>query len=135
MDRLLMPEIYISFPTEEDRVRGFYELATRARITSFPAQLYRVPLESLKLLDDQEIRYCTLSLPGCADAPSQNGIRRLIPIVVLFLCGISGSVACPLLGILFFPGDKAALFGWALAAPCVGIWLGLILGWFILRAV
>lgn len=31
-----MQTIYIKFLTEEDRVNGLYEMATRAHITSFP---------------------------------------------------------------------------------------------------
>ena len=42
---------------EEDRVCGFYELATRARIGSFPDEVYQVPIEALRLLDDQHIGY------------------------------------------------------------------------------
>jgi len=38
-------------------VRGFYELATRARISSFPGELYQVPLEALRLLDDLHVAY------------------------------------------------------------------------------
>jgi hypothetical protein len=31
-----MQTAFIKFTTQEDRVRGFYELATKARIGSFP---------------------------------------------------------------------------------------------------
>ena len=37
--------------------RGFYELATKARIGSFPDEIYQVPVEALKLLDGQSIGY------------------------------------------------------------------------------
>jgi hypothetical protein len=49
--------IFIKFLSQQDRVRGFYELATRARISSFPAEVYQVPLEALRLLEDQQIAY------------------------------------------------------------------------------
>jgi hypothetical protein len=52
-----MQTIFIKFATEEDRVRGFYELATRARIGSFPGEVYQVPIEAMRLLDDQGIGY------------------------------------------------------------------------------
>jgi hypothetical protein len=52
-----MQTILIKFPTQEDRVRGFYELATRSRITSFPGEVYQVPYDALRLLDDQQIEY------------------------------------------------------------------------------
>jgi hypothetical protein len=38
-------------------VRGFYELATKARIGSFPDEIDQVPVEALKLLDTQQIAY------------------------------------------------------------------------------
>jgi hypothetical protein len=52
-----MQTIFIKFATQPDRVRGFYELATRARISSFPGEVYQVPLEALRLLDDQHVAY------------------------------------------------------------------------------
>ncbi len=52
-----MHTVYIKFHTEQDRARGFYELATRARISSFPGEVYQVPIESLRRLDDQQIGY------------------------------------------------------------------------------
>jgi hypothetical protein len=52
-----MQTVFIKFSTTEDRVRGFYELATRARIGSFPGEVYQVPIESIRLLDDQHIAF------------------------------------------------------------------------------
>ena len=52
-----MQTIFIKFLTREDRVRGFYELATRSRVGSLPGEIYQVPLEALKLLEDQGISY------------------------------------------------------------------------------
>jgi hypothetical protein len=52
-----MQTIYIRFPTHDDRVRGFYELATRARIGSLPGEVYQVPIDALRILDDQHIAY------------------------------------------------------------------------------
>jgi hypothetical protein len=52
-----MQTVFIKFLTPEDRARGFYELATRSRIGSFPGEVYQVPLEALRLLDDQRIAY------------------------------------------------------------------------------
>ena len=52
-----MQTVFIRFATEEDRVRGFYQLATRFRIGSFPGQIYQVPLEALRILDEQHITY------------------------------------------------------------------------------
>ena len=52
-----MQTVFIKFSTPDDRVRGFYELATKARIGSFPDEIYQVPVEALKLLDGQSICY------------------------------------------------------------------------------
>jgi hypothetical protein len=52
-----MQTIYVKFLTEEDRARGFYELATRSHISSLPGTIYQVPLEALKLLENQQIGY------------------------------------------------------------------------------
>jgi hypothetical protein len=53
----VMHTVFIRFSTQEDRVRGFYELATRAHISSFPGEVYQVPIEALRLLDDQHVTY------------------------------------------------------------------------------
>ena len=52
-----MQTIYIRFLTHDDRVRGFYELATRARVGSLPGEIYQVPIDALRLLDDQHVSY------------------------------------------------------------------------------
>jgi hypothetical protein len=52
-----MQTIYIKFLTDNDRVRGFFELATRARIGSFPGEIYQIPIEAMKLLDDIPVGY------------------------------------------------------------------------------
>jgi hypothetical protein len=52
-----MQTVFILFLSERDRTRGFYELATRARICSFPGGIYQVPLDALQLLDEHQIAY------------------------------------------------------------------------------
>ena len=52
-----MQTVFIKFLTPEDRVRGFYEMATRARVGSLPAEIYQVPIEALRILEDQGISY------------------------------------------------------------------------------
>jgi hypothetical protein len=52
-----MQTLFIRFLTQESRVRGFYELATRAYISSLPGEVYQVPPEALRLLEDQRIAY------------------------------------------------------------------------------
>jgi hypothetical protein len=52
-----MQSVFIRFLTQEDRVRGFYELATRARVSSLPGEVYQVPIEALRLLEAQHVGY------------------------------------------------------------------------------
>ena len=52
-----MQTVFIRFLTPDDRVHGFYELATRARVGSLPGETYQVPIEALRILDDQRIAY------------------------------------------------------------------------------
>jgi|GEM_PF-2933354 len=52
-----MQIVYIKFNSREDQIRGFYELATKAQVTSLPGGVYAVPLKSLSLLDEQNISY------------------------------------------------------------------------------
>ena len=41
---------YIKFNNREDQIRGFYELATKAQVTSLPGGVYAVPWKALELL-------------------------------------------------------------------------------------
>lgn len=52
-----MQTVFIKFSTEDERARGFYELATRARVGSLPGEIYQVPIDALRLLNDQHISY------------------------------------------------------------------------------
>ncbi len=52
-----MQTVFIKFSSQDDRVRGFYVLATKARIASFPDEIYQVPVEAIQLLDNQQIAY------------------------------------------------------------------------------
>jgi hypothetical protein len=49
--------VFIKFATQQDRVQGFFELATRARINSLPGKVYQVPIDALRLLDDKRVGY------------------------------------------------------------------------------
>jgi len=48
---------YVKFNSREDQIRGFYELATKAQVTSLPGGVYAVPLKALSLLEEQNISY------------------------------------------------------------------------------
>jgi hypothetical protein len=52
-----MRTIFIKFLTEQDGVRGFYELMRHSRVSSFPDDVHQIPLEAVKLLDDLHIGY------------------------------------------------------------------------------
>jgi len=52
-----MQTVYIKFVTEEDRVRGFYELAKNARVSSLPGAVYQLPRDAVKILEDMHIAY------------------------------------------------------------------------------
>ncbi len=52
-----MQTVYIKFLSEEDRTRGFYELARRSRIASIPGEVYQVARDALKILEDLHIGY------------------------------------------------------------------------------
>jgi hypothetical protein len=52
-----MQTVFIRFLTRDDRVHGFYELAIRARIGSLPGEIYQVPIEALRILEDERIAY------------------------------------------------------------------------------
>ncbi len=41
----------------EDEVKGFYALMRKYRITCLPENVYLVPKDALKLLDDAKIKY------------------------------------------------------------------------------
>jgi hypothetical protein len=80
MGGLAMQTIFIRFLTQEDRVRGFYELATRARISSLPGEVYQVPIDSLRLLEDQHIGYRRASDAEVKGA--QDQVRNTAPAVL-----------------------------------------------------
>ncbi len=75
-----MQTIYIKFLTHEDRVRGFYELATRSRVGSLPGEVYQVPIEALKVLEDQRIGYRRATDSEVKDAHDQ--VRNATPTVL-----------------------------------------------------
>ena len=66
-----MQTVHIKFLTEEDRTRGFYELARRSRVGSLPSRVYQVPLEALQILDDLHIGYRRASDDEVKDAHDQ----------------------------------------------------------------
>ena len=62
-----MQTVFIKFSSQDDRVRGFYELATKAQIGSFPNEVYQVPVEALR---------CSTVNPSVIGVPPTSRSRR-----------------------------------------------------------
>jgi hypothetical protein len=56
-----MQTVYIKFLDEQGRTNGFYELATRARVTSLPGRIYQIPIRALELLQQKGIEFIRAS--------------------------------------------------------------------------
>ena len=52
-----MNTVYIKFNSRKHQVKGYYELATHATVTSLPNRVYIVPVQALSILDKQDISY------------------------------------------------------------------------------
>ena len=52
-----MQTVYIRFTSRENRERGFYELATRSRLASFPGEIYQIPLSAISVLEKENIGF------------------------------------------------------------------------------
>jgi hypothetical protein len=72
---------YIKFNNRADQIRGFYELATKAQVTSLPGGVYAVPWKALALLDEENISYRRAT---DAEVPLKYGTIRT-PIAPLLL--------------------------------------------------
>ncbi len=66
-----MQTVYIKFLTESDRANGYFELAKRSRIGSLPNQVYQIPFEGLKILEDCQINYRRATDAEVKDAHDQ----------------------------------------------------------------
>ena len=75
-----MQTVYIKFLSQEERVKGFYELITRARVSSLPGEVYQVGIDSLKLLENQQIGYRRATDLEVKDAHDQ--VRNPTPTVL-----------------------------------------------------
>ena len=56
---------------DADRALGFYEFARRARISSFPGEVYQIPRVALTILQDQHIAYREATGAEVKDAHDQ----------------------------------------------------------------
>jgi hypothetical protein len=63
-----MQTVYIN---EADRARGFFEIAKRLRIGSFPGQVYQVPLAGMQILDEIHVDYRRATDAEVKDAHDQ----------------------------------------------------------------
>ena len=53
--------IRIKFPTDKDRINGYYELATKGQVRGFRNGVYEISDEDLKILDNAGIVYHILT--------------------------------------------------------------------------
>lgn len=66
-----MQTVYIKFTTENDRVRGFYELAKQTGIGSMPGKVYQVSQEALRVLENLHVDFRQASDAEIKDAHDQ----------------------------------------------------------------
>jgi hypothetical protein len=53
--------VRIRFKTKEDRIKGFYELATKGSGRSLPNGIFEIADQFLRILDDANIAYEIIS--------------------------------------------------------------------------
>jgi hypothetical protein len=75
-----MQTVFIRFLTQQDRVRGFYELATRHSVSSLPGEIYQVPIDAIRLLDGQHIAYRRATDAEVKEA--HDKVRNPAPVVL-----------------------------------------------------
>ena len=88
-----MHTVFIKFLTQDDRARGFYELATKASIGSFPGEIYQGPVEGLELLDSQMVAYrrsTDVAVKAALDRVQIRGAKSDDESTRGFLAGASG---------------------------------------------
>jgi hypothetical protein len=74
--RPAMQTVYVKFLTEDDRAKGFFELAKRSGIGSLPGQVYQVPQAALPILEEIHIDYRRATDAEVKDAHDQGGFSR-----------------------------------------------------------
>ncbi|MCI0365543.1 MAG: hypothetical protein L0219_16900, partial [Phycisphaerales bacterium] len=67
----IVQTIYVKFLTENNRARGFFELAKRSTVGSLPGGVYQIPLEAVKLLEDLKIDFRRATDAEVKDAHDQ----------------------------------------------------------------
>ena len=75
-----MNSVFIKFLTREHQVRGYYLLATRARVSSFRDDIYQVPIHALELLNAEGITY--RRAPDAEVQAAHDQIRNPAPAVL-----------------------------------------------------
>ena len=82
---------YIKFNSREDQIRGFYELAIKAQVTSLPGGVYAVPWKALSLLDAENISYRRAT---DAEVPLKHGTIRTCPFTITMAAPLSKRSSC-----------------------------------------
>jgi len=63
--------IRIRFPSDDDRIRGNYLLATKGVVRRLRGQLFEVSESALKLLNDHQIPYQMVPIPEPANSDQE----------------------------------------------------------------
>lgn len=66
--------IRIRFPTDQDRIKGNYLLATEAIVRVLRGRVFEVRERDLKLLDEHQVHYTIL--PAAAPSRSDEEVRN-----------------------------------------------------------
>ena len=53
--------VKIKFKTKEDRIKGFYELATKGMVRSLPNSIFEIADQYLRMLDEANVAYEIIS--------------------------------------------------------------------------
>ncbi len=67
----MMKNAYIKFLTDDDRREGFRTLSDLSQVISLSDEIYCIPLATLRLLDEQNVKYTHAS----SDEVTRDGLR------------------------------------------------------------
>jgi hypothetical protein len=71
--------VRIKFSSEPDEVKGFYLLATKARVRGLPGGVYEVAKAELALLDQQSVQYVVIP-PSEKAADEAQAVRNSLTV-------------------------------------------------------
>lgn len=71
--------VRIRFKTKNDRIKGFYELATKGRGRSLPNGIFEIADQYLKILDNAKVAYEIISRKEITDHEAE-AIRNTLTV-------------------------------------------------------